>query len=483
MNKPLAIGLGVLACGVLAYVGATAWAGHTIQSAYEAQLDKLGTERPFVKVTDLHYDKGLWSATSTVTLQIECARPAVAEGEGDTAAEGNDGAAAHEPKSFTLRHAIQHGPLVGGKVLGAAVIDTEFVLSEQEQQEVAKLIGEAKPMTVRSVVGFDGGYTSTLHSAAVRFSAAKGHNVVWQGLTATVRGDRAGTHADYEVHLPGFDVVDENAGVEMTFGRMTLKGHAMPLNGSWLVMSGKGEGEIERFDVGVTLHGQPDETIRMSGSSIKFATDTSADGELLNSVTSMSGSLVVDGFKLDRFESQTSLKRLHGPTYQRIVSAVVDSVFGCDPSVPALDSPDMAELLRAEVDQLLLKDPVYSLDRLVVEIDGHRGELSASIGVKDMTLDALALEPQGIMLTKGVVQADMKLPVAWIERLFAPTLATRATADMPPAAVVNLMLDAAADQGFVVRDGDNVSSSLRYGGRSGLQVNGKPLPFGRLAGK
>ncbi len=101
MNKPLAVGLGVIALGVAAYVGATAWSGQKIESAYNTTLDKMATQMPFVKVVDRQYDKGLWASTSTVTVELGCMPPVDTDAEHEGAASAE--AAPAQPLRLTLR--------------------------------------------------------------------------------------------------------------------------------------------------------------------------------------------------------------------------------------------------------------------------------------------------------------------------------------------------------------------------------------------
>lgn len=478
MNKPLAVGLGVIALGVAAYVGATAWSGQKIQSAYNTALDRMATQMPFVKVVDRQYDKGLWASTSTVTVELGCVPPVDADAGGEGAASAE--AAPAQPLRLTLRERIHHGPLPGGKGFGAAAIDSEIVLPENMQQALAKVFGDARPLTFTSLVGFDGRYTSEVSSPAAQYTSEQGEKFVWQGLKATLRGDLSGTFADYQMEFPGLEATDQDKGTVMKLGRMTMKGNGQAVGGSWLVMTGKGEGELASFEVSVVPpgeDGQPGKPFRMVLNGLKFVADTTAEGELLTSVTSMSGSGTIGETKLDRVEMQASMKRMHAPSYQRMMSALVQNAFSCDPAAREAASQDMLAGLQAELANLLPHNPEYALDKLAVEMDGKRGELSYSFGVQGVTPEDLQLPPQALLMTKGVLKADLKLPVAWIE-LVSSSVSERAGESVPPPEMVNVMLDQFAAQGFVVRDGEHVSSSLRYAGQTGLQVNGKPLPIG-----
>lgn len=495
MNKPLAIGLGVIAAGVAAYLGATAWAGRQIQSAYETQLDKLAAQPSILKVIDRSYDRSLWSATATVTLQPGCLGPGAADDEMDPVADsdgngngdgdGDGDASAHLPGTFTLRHHIQHGPLAGGKVLGAGVIHSELVFSEQAHEKVLNTFGTLTPVTMHTVLDFAGGYTSTWRLAAGQVWPGAGVRLAWRPMTGTARADMAGTAIDYELEMDGGDFEDRTNGesVRMKIGRMTMKGNVKPVGGSWVLSSGKAEGDMAHFELDVAKAGESgdfEELLSMVASELRFTADTTVDGELLNSVNAISGSATVSGVKLDRFDVQTSMKRLHAPTYKRILDALAESVFACDHTVPELDSPEMAARLRTELGNLLVSSPAYSLDHLVVDFDGQRGELSYSIGVQDFQPGDLEMELQSLVLTKSVLEARGKLPVAWIERMLRPSLARRGVSEVQAAPLINSRLDQVVAQGYLVREGAAVSTTLRYAPQSGLQLNGRPLPLESL---
>lgn len=477
MNKPLAAGLGVVALGVAAYVGASAWSGQQIQSRYEAQLEKLPTQLPFIKVVDRRYEKGLWSSTSTVTMQFGCLPPAGEDGE------QGEAAAAEPPRPLlvTWRDTIQHGPLPGGKGLGAAAIDTELVLSDEVRQQLAKVFGDARPLTIRTLVGFDGRYASTIESPAVQFSEET-RKLAWQGLKAHIRSDAAGSFADYELEMPGLEITDGESGSIVRIGRMTAKGSGQSLGGSWWVMTGKGEGEIASMEVNATPPAEegepPAKPFKLLLTGLKVSSDTTAEGELLSSVTRLSGAGMVGDTRLDRVEMQASMKRMHAPSYQRLMAGLLESTSSCDPAAREADAGRLLAGLQAELANLLPHNPEYGLDKLAVEVGGKRGELSYAFGVQGVTPDDLKLPPQALLMTRGVLRADVKLPVAWIELLSAG-MADRAGDAVPPPEMVNVMLDQFAAQGFLVRDGELVSSSVRYGGQSGLLVNGKPLALGR----
>jgi len=72
-----------------------------------------------------------------------------------------------EPVRFTTRSVIKHGPFPGFAGFGAAQGHTELVLENPRSPTVAKLYGDASPVTMDTEFGFAGGGHQVLLSPAV----------------------------------------------------------------------------------------------------------------------------------------------------------------------------------------------------------------------------------------------------------------------------------------------------------------------------
>ncbi|MCW7539304.1 YdgA family protein [Aquabacterium sp. A7-Y] len=470
MNKPVAVGLGVVALAAAAYVGGTAYVGQRLQTELEAQPAKLQQQLPFIKIAGQSYDKGLFSSTRTVTLQFGC-EPAAADGQ------ANEGEAARKPLLLTVRDHISHGPLAGGK-LGAAVIDTELELPPETREALAKLFGEQKPFAARTVVGFGGEYTSDVSSPALQVTGQQGEQLSWKGVTGTVRSDAAGTFMNYQFSAPGIEVNDPGKGGKLVVSGLRFQGEGRPVSAGSFLMVGKDEGEIASIE----FSGQPPvqqaaaagEPLKFSLANLKFNSDTSVEQELLNSKLSLTGTGMIGSTKLDKLELEGSLKRLHAPSYQRMMAKMMKASFSCEAKADEADPQAMLAAMQEDLIALLPHNPEYALDKLAVEYGGKRGELSYSVGVQGVSEADLKTPPMALMMTKGQVKADIKLPVSWIEQIAgkAPVQGAAAQPEM-----VGMMLDQFAAQGYIVRDGDFVGASLRFE-KGALSLNGKPLPVG-----
>lgn len=466
MNKGLAAGLGAVAVVGAAYVGASAWTGQQVKKHYEAQSAKLAAQLPFLKVVEQRHEAGLFTSTHTMTLRVGCVPQA----------QAGDGVKRGEPLQFTAVDHIQHGPLPGFRGVGAAAIDSELVLPASAQQALAKLFGERRPLTARTLVGFDGSYTSAIASPAASLNVAEGQSFGWGGLTLQLSGDASGQSLKYDMAFPSLEMKDAKQGVQMKFSGMSARGEAHGDGSSLLFMAGKSEGEIASMEMSARPpSAAASEPFRFALNQLKFKGETTMDKELVSTTTTLAGTGQVGATKLDKIEMTTSLKRLHAPSYLRFVNTLMDSSFSCDDAKAEPDPMAVLQAMQASLAQMLPYNPEYSLDKLAVEMGGKRGELSYGIAVAGVTEEDLKLPAPALLLTKSELKADVKLPVAWIEQLLA---AMPAQAAAPQPELVDTMIEQFAAQGFVVRDGEFVSSSLRF--KNGqAEVNGKPLQLGR----
>lgn len=139
------------------------------------------------------------------------------------------------------------------------------------------------------------------------------------------------------------------------------------------------------------------------------------------------------------------------------------------------------QVMLAQVQQdfgaLLPYNPEYSIDKLAIDVDGKRGELSYSVGINGATPADAQLPMQALMMTKAQFKGQAKLPAAWVEKAVARFGNGFQTPQGDPAAqaeMVNVMLAKFSNDGFIVRDGDMISSQISFD-KGQLLVNGKPV--------
>ncbi|MDN6884437.1 YdgA family protein [Variovorax sp. CAN2819] len=498
MNKKAV--LGVLAAAIaVAYGGSTWWAGSQIKSRYDAALDELPKQTALVRVTERKYERGFLGAVSTVTLEIGCAADAAASaqqpaadrtGDEEEQAEEDDGSAIKPPKQLrlTIRDTIHHGPLAGG-TLAAATIDSELVLDDKAQAEAKKLFGEAKPLSARTKVGFDGAFTTDLTVAPARLAEEGKGRLDWQGMKVRMEVNAARTQARYDLSMPGLDFSDTKSGATMKMGKLTAKAD-MDSSAGLFLATGKTEGKLDSLEFAVRKKPAEDgaappkalPTVVLQG--IDLVGEASIKDGLYASTGTLKGTGKIGETRIDRFELTSGARRIHGAGYRKLADAWMQSsaASGCGKGGSKASQAAMqalAEQLAPDLKAMAKYAPEAGIDKLVVEIDGKRAELGYSVGMAGVTDEDLQLPGTALMMKRGVLKAHARLPMKWLEKL-AETGAE--SGQTPPPEMVAGLVEQGEESGFVKRDGDDVTAQAEFSDGS-LKVNGKPLGGMGSAGK
>ena len=455
MNKAAAGAIGVVVLLGAGYLGATAWAGQQTEIRFREQLAQMQARLPFVKVSEQRYDKGFFASTGTTTLQFGCP------------------AEAGKPlPSATVTSTIRHGPIAGG-TLAAAVVESQLRFSggDADAQQLAAAFGASGPLTVRTVVAFDGGSRSTLASAAARLPLGKGVEIAWQGLSGDVDASRDGRAVSYRLKSPGLTLTDPAQQASVRIGALAFQGDGRALSASGAFLLGKVQGTLDAFEI---AGGPPAAPVRVVFSGLAFDSETTLDGELLGGTSSFAGAGAIGDVRLDKVEMKMTMKRLHAPTYQRLMDTLTREAYRCDGVNPTAALAGLQQKMQSDVAALLRHGPEVSLDRLAVQSGGLAGELSYAVGMEP-TSEAQAAQPlPALLLAHGHARASVRLPVAWVQKLTQAGAARLQGSGAPGPASADAMLELAQAQGYVVREGDLLKSEASFA-KGALTVNGKPL--------
>lgn len=486
MSKKAVLGA-VAAAVVVAYGGSTWWAGTQVKSAYDKAFDELPKQTALLRVIERSYERSFTGAVSTVTLEVGCAADAAAVAAPAKPAdpaddeEDEDGKQADatppKPIRFTIRDTIHHGPIAGG-TLAAAVIDSELVLDPKVQADLQKLFGTAKPVSAHTKIGFDGTYTSDVTVPPAKLTEAGKGEMVWQGATARVAMNGARTKVQYELTLPGLDFNDTAKDVHAKMGKLSVKAD-MDRGEGWMLATGRTEGRLDglEFSAPKGLGAEPGKPFpRLVLQNVDMGGDASIKDGLYASTATIKGQGSIGATKLDRFEFTSGARRIQASGYKKIADAWLQSnaAAGCGKggnkaSQAALQA--LADQLAPDLKAMAKFNPEAGVDKMVVEMGGKRGELSYSAGFAGVSEEDLQLPGTMLMLKRGVVKANARLPVKWIEQL-AETGAE--TGQTPPPEMVAGLIEQSEQKGFVKRDGDDVTAQVEFSDGA-LKVNGKPL--------
>ena len=462
MNKKLALAAVVVALGA-AWAGGTALTGSKLQTALVAQAEGLkpqpGQALRAFRVTDVAYTKGLLGATRTLTLALGCGA---------------------EPTTVTWRDDIRHGPLPGFAGFGAARIDSSLVLSAEQQAQLKKLLGDAQgaaaqtQLTLRTLVGYDGGYKTQIDVPALRLKTADGGDFEFKGSSAWVQV-RADGSARYEATLPAYALSAPGQGAapgmrfSMSDAKLQGEGHA-PL---WWAFSGKGSGSIAAMNFEtVAADGQRKPMFTLKNMSY------TQDGGVTGGLYQASGSLQAQGqlgtLPLDAVTMKFSMKQLHAESYAALIQAMMNTA--C-PGTEANADP-MAALtpLLAPLQKLLPQNPQMGMDELSLTLGGQTAKMSYLLGVNGVTAEeaqGTALMP--VLMQKMVLSFGVEAPVALL-----PKLGEAMGQPLPPE-LIDQQLAQAEGQGFIVRSGDTISAKFELRNGSAA-LNGKAMPMPGLPG-
>jgi uncharacterized protein YdgA (DUF945 family) len=466
--------VGVAAAAVVlsgAYVGATAYTGHKVAAAYEAELAQWERQSSFVHVVDHHEEKGLLSAVYSASVRFGCTPPAPVKA---------GGAQVQAPDLVRFTQHVHYGPLPGLSGFGAAVVDLEIHLPATAPERLRQYIARLKPSDLRTRIGYGGAYRTTIHLPNGEITG-KGGIVSWKDIDIAGSGTLDGGPRTYEATLPELALRDQDAkSLNVKLADLHLRGDNRP-NGSYLLRPGKSSLEIGSVDIQAN-GGKTPGSVQLTRT--KFATELVQDKELMNYKASITTNAVLKlaadakPMRFTDIEWQESIQRLHAPTLQKVFDAAIAKMSSCGGQAPAGDGPE-AERAAADISQLLVQllphNPRFALDKLALSYEGHRGELSTSLGVQDFALqEGDTLESVAPRLQEtSTMHLHAKVPASWLSAFGAPT-------GNPEEAKLrqvqtNALLDMATANGYIVRNGDDITTDFSV--EHGLAVlNGKPLP-------
>ncbi|HEX6245772.1 MAG TPA: DUF945 family protein, partial [Polyangiales bacterium] len=219
---------------------------------------------------------------------------------------------------------------------------------------------------------------------------------------------------------------------------------------------------------------------------VKAEGDSKLDNQLFTTTSRMVGALDVNGVKLDKFELGSALRRLHAPTYAKLVNELLALGFSCEKKQD--DPAAMLDAFSGSMFDLLPHDPEYMVGPLALELSGKRFELSYSVGTRGVTAADKSVPLPALVLQKGVLRAEAKAHLGLIDEAAklaskvmaaagdpaqAPPTPPAGTPD-PMALVAMAMVENFVKEGYLVREGDFVSGTVEAAAGT-IKLNGKPF--------
>jgi len=453
MNKVVPAAAVVVLLGA-GYLGATAWSGKQTEARYREQIARAQARLPFVSISEQKYDKHFFTSTSTTTLQFGC-----------------PSSAGKPQPTATVTSTIRHGPIAGA-AFAAAVIDTQVRIAggNDDAQRLIAAFGTGAPLTAHTVLGFGGNANSTVASPAARVALGGGAELDWQGLSGEVASTGEGQAMTYRMKSPGLTLEDPAHQASMHLGAVSVQGEGRAIAPGGMLTVGTAQGSLETLTI---AGGTGPSQFKAAFNGLAFTSATALDGELVGGTSSFNGSGAVGDVKLDKIEMKMSLKRLHAPSYQRVMETFTKELYRCDTPTRTPDLAALQAKIQGDLMTLLRHNPEMSIDRIAVESGGQTGELSYGFGVDGVSDADANLPMPALLVAHARAHAATRLPVAWLRQL-SQTGAAKLQGSVPDPSTLDVMLDNFQTQGYVVRDGDYVKSEMSFA-KGAVTVNGKVL--------
>lgn len=475
-KKSLTIAAAVAAALAVVGLGATVHIGKVTDQRYNAQVDRILAELPFLKVEKRNYHRGLLGADAQLVLRFELPALDLADLEDDEdeadddSADASDDAAmarlAAQPRALILSFddVINHGPFPGRLLPAAARLDSTL--------KVAVENGEGKrsvPLTVLtadSVLSFGDDYHSRYASPAGQWVIDQGQaNITWAGMTGEARGNLTSLASRYSMQSPGFSIraLDHEARPsEVVIGALKTEGHN---DASKSLLTAPGRMTMTLASLRFAARDAGGAPMALVLDDLVTQVDTTLTADLLDIRTTSRGKGRYNAMKIDGFEMVEHWRRLHAPSLEAVIRQIYAS-FG----QPGTDDPAvLLEPFIASLENFLPHDPEYAVEKLDLTLDGRKASFAWRFGLKGASADLL----ENPMALAAVASAGLeaRLPRQWLDGLLAQgdSLSTVVEVDR----LGNLIAEG-EQMGFIVVDGDELATTVKFD-QGSLDVNGRTV--------
>lgn len=435
------------------------------------------SENPNVKVVKREYERGLFGATEVVTLEffgnlskLQSAEQPVEE------SPTPDGVAAPalpaappppKPLQLTFRSEIKHGPFLGFSGFGAASEETELVLDSDMAKEVAKVLGDKKPVQIHTDYGFGGGgvtkitvpaFTSTQPSKDGQGSTT----VVWEGLTMTLDFAKSMKSYKAQLDMPKIDV-KTSQGLHVVFAGLHMDADQKRLFDD-VPMLYIGNAKLTAGEFSVSSEKEAKSS--MVAKRIVYEVNAPVQGDFIDIAAKVGAEELKYGEQsFGPAHYDFSLNRLHARSTADLYRMWVKLYSDPAALAKAEGKGDVFAEFNKSLNELLRHEPEIRIDRLSATTKDGEARLTIRARLKGATVEDLAM-PMGL-LARLEAGGDVAVPEALLAQ-FAGSEGEGASAG------VAQQLAELEAQGFVVREGGVVKSKAEFAGGQ-LTVNGKPF--------
>jgi len=483
-NKKLTVAAAsVVAVLAVGYPAASWYLGTQIEKAHADARAMLATQ-PYLKVTKQNYERGLFSATETTTIELPAAlfHPTGAKtaktDEADEAEASTEKQAAQPPLRITVRTAIQHGPLPGFSTLAAGSEISTIEFEEPLRTKIAEAFGTNQPFDIRTTYDFQGGGRSTFASQPFKLLLPGNDNA--PNSKAMLSGERSEMVMEFSKGLAEYTLRGQAPRFELTEPggpSLVIAGTAIDSQLKRVFpdepMLYSGSQKITVAEVKITRGdaAQPGPDKKVALKELTYDVQMPVAGDFIDIVARMGANVVQVGEQdYGPAHYDFSLKHLQARKLVTLSRGLM-SVYA-KPEILA----DQGRLLQALMPlkeplfDLLADDPVFSIDRVAFRTAEGEASFNASIKLADPKPDDFS-NPL-MLLAKLDAGASIVLPTALADSLIGAGKSEEEARWARESA--ERTLGQFKQQGYITEENNLLKSSVTFKGGQ-LQVNGKPF--------
>ncbi|PLY01612.1 MAG: hypothetical protein C0623_05200 [Desulfuromonas sp.] len=472
----------VILVAVSGWAGATWFVGSKVEDEYRSLVQRYANLGP-VKASVKSYRRGYLSARAETVMEMQIPKAPSAEGED----------LQFETVRVVFGHDIFHGPLPIGAPQGAtpalALMTTRIVSTsgvEPDLDDLLQQVPELADAFSYSRIGFDGSIGGAMEIPPFS-SEIEDVTLIWGGLTASSEYKPGGKLVG-QVEMPNLDL--RFADGSMTWQSISYQLDMVEALPMLFVCSGNMLIGGMQMDVPVRKSGKRTQ-VRMQ--EVRIDSDSSYDGQLVDYRQTVFGEgMTVDDQVYGPLEIDMEMKNFSGQAlsdYQQEILGAYGEFDQLDPdAIIARLMPVYSRLVVG----LLANKPEFNINRFYVNTP--KGEARGMIKLKydhpqNEAPSELAMVSMYVPFFKVAADlvVDRQLAKAMIrsnvESQYQKAVASGQqpeVSELEKQALINkqveMLLQMYAAQGFIVIDGEQVTSRLVFAD-SQLQVNGKPLPI------
>ena len=445
----MAIKKGTIAAAVAAIlvVGypASAWfLGGQIEAIASKNNERI-TAVPYLKLVRYDYERSLFSADETLTIEIPAemfampSRPAKTADASSAEPDGEDSQEAattentpvkpppvpapQPPIRVTIKSHIQHGPLINFSTFAAGRAETTVEFEGKLQQILSEAFSGKPVLSAQTLFNFQGGGQSTVSMPAfkkvIQASDEEGKQQV------TISGDGMQIAMDFTKHLAHYTFQGNMPRVEMTLpNNASVKMLNLHMEGNMqrlfednpLFYSGTQQVSLAEFSFDPGSGNNSDQLTKVSVKDIKHDLQMPVSGDFIDMIMKTGVNVIQVGeqnYGPARYD--ISLKHLH----TRKTVALYQDYMAIFAKPENLQAPEQLlqsmEPLKKQLFALLLDSPQISLDRLSFRTPEGEAELAASIKLDNAKAEDFA-NPMRLQ-QKIDFAANVALPVKLLTNL------------------------------------------------------------------